>query len=242
MNVQSFLTTARKTVAQWIYPQPPQVSPFKDSTQISVNAKIDLRPSMFYGGGSLVANIKKEFESKTLNFESQKEANQVLLDYTDKGWTLLGIAPEERLALPQMQGVTRVYKSFKPQKCIVTELVTSTFSGEGLPDLVLQTMVSDASDLVMVHAFCGADNCFPSAPSEHNGISCAVFASSSLGNGIQWPVVNGGIDMTIGLAIEPSVLFRAPGNCSSCGHGEHPKGYDLLPSKITVKARVNFLG
>ena len=134
--------------------------------------------------------------------------------------------------LPQISGLTRVYKSFKPTKAILTELVTVQFQNtSGTATRVAN--VSDAADLVLVQAFSGADNCFPNAPTEANGISGPTFANNSLGNGISWPTINGGIDMTVAFAVEQSVVFQVP----------PPAGYtsDDITS-VAVKIRFNLLG
>jgi len=135
--------------------------------------------------------------------------------------------------LPQISGLTRVYKSFKPTKAILTELVTVTFSNDTLGATTRVASVADSADLVLVQAFSGADNCFPNAPTEANGISGPTFANNSLGNGISWPTINGGIDMTVAFAVEPSVMFQvAP-----------PSGYTSNDiTSIVVKLRFNLLG
>lgn len=135
--------------------------------------------------------------------------------------------------LPQISGLTRVYKSFKPTKAILTEMVTTTFQNASFGTATRVAAVSDASDLVLVQAFSGADNCFPNAPTEANGISGPTFANNSLGNGISWPTINGGIDMTVAFAVEQTVLYQvAP-----------PAGFtvdDII--SIVVKLRFNLLG
>jgi hypothetical protein len=135
--------------------------------------------------------------------------------------------------LPQISGLTRVYKSFKPTKAILTELVTVTFTNTTLGATVRVASVSDSADLVLVQAFSGADNCFPNAPTEANGIAGPTFANNSLGNGISWPTINGGIDMTVAFAVEQSVVFQVT----------PPAGYvtDDITS-IVVKLRFNLLG
>jgi hypothetical protein len=135
--------------------------------------------------------------------------------------------------LPQISGLTRVYKSFKPTKAILTELVTVTFTNATLGAATRVANVSDAADLVLVQAFSGADNCFPNAPTESNGISGPTFANNSLGNGISWPTINGGIDMTVAFAVEQSVVYQvAP-----------PSGYTVDDiTAISVKVRFNLLG
>lgn len=135
--------------------------------------------------------------------------------------------------LPQVSGLTRVYKSFKPTKAILTELVTVVFETSALGAATRVAMVADSADLVLVQAFSGADNCFPNAPTEGNGIAGPTFANNSLGNGISWPTINGGIDMTVAFAIEQSVLYQVT----------PPTGYtsDDITS-VDVKIRFNLLG
>lgn len=136
-------------------------------------------------------------------------------------------------SLPTISGLTRVYKSFKPTKAILTELITTTFNTATLGTKVAVASVADAADLVLVQAFSGADNCFPNAPTESNGISGQTFANNSLGNGISWPTINGGIDMTIAFAVEQSALFQVT----------PPVGYttdDIV--SVSVKLRFNLLG
>jgi len=135
-------------------------------------------------------------------------------------------------SLPTFSGLTRVYKSFKPTKAILTELATFTFTSivPGPADIRIARSVQDAADLVLVQAFSGADNCFPNAPTEGNGISGPTFSNVSLGNGISWPTINGGIDMTVAFAIEESLLSQVAA----------PAGYQL--SKVNCKLRFNLMG
>ena len=108
--------------------------------------------------------------------------------------------------LPQISGLTRVYKSFQPEKAILTELIIGVFTnGSGAVQTTVAA-VQDAVDLVLVSAFSGADNCFPNAPSEANGISGPAFAPNSLGNGISWPIIRGGIDMSVAFAVDIAAM------------------------------------
>lgn len=132
-------------------------------------------------------------------------------------------------AIPTYNGSTRVYKSFKPTKAILTELVTYNFVNGAATQKVSQA-VPNSADLVLVQAFSGADNCFPNAPNESNGIAGPTFSFNSLGNGISWPTINGGIDMTVAFGIEESILYNVPA----------PTGYTL--SMIRVKIRLNLMG
>ena len=135
--------------------------------------------------------------------------------------------------LPTVSGLTRVYKSFKPEKAILTEIVIATYQNDSLGTRTKSTPVTNASDLVMTSAFAGADNCFPNAPTEDNGIAGPTFANTSLGNGISWPTINGGIDMTVGFAIEETAQYAV----------DPPSGYtqdDLV--SLVVKVRLALLG
>lgn len=135
-------------------------------------------------------------------------------------------------ALPTISGLTRVYKSFKPAKAILTEIVSVTFQNSS-GTKVKHKAVNQADDLVMIQAFSGADNCFPNAPTEANGVPGPALANVTLGNGISWPTVNGGIDLTVSFAIEPSVLSQV----------DPPAGFtddDIL--QIVVKTRLTLMG
>lgn len=135
--------------------------------------------------------------------------------------------------LPQVTGRTRVYESFKPTKAIVTENILVTFETASLGAVTRAANVSDASDLILVSAFAGAKNCFPTAPDQDTGISGAAFANNSLGNGISWPTINGGIDMVVQFGVEQSVIYQIT----------PPTGYtsDDITS-IVVTVRFNLLG
>jgi hypothetical protein len=244
METKEMLHGIRRAVAEWLMP-PQKQSRYKDSTQIGVTATTELVPSMFFiGGGELVVSMSRGSEIKDLRFPKTRDANSEIARQAEEGWVLKSLSPERTVDLPRMDGRTLVYKSFKPTKAVLTELITVTHTGEGLPDITSSMVVENASDLVLVSAFSGADNCFPSAPSEDSGISGPTFAHDSLGNGISWPVIAGGNDVTLGFAIEQSVLFQVGigGRCTTCGHGDPLKGYDILPSRVSVKARMNLLG
>lgn len=240
MNIQMWLRDTRRAVGQWLLASN-EAYRYLDSTQIGVAAVGEFKPGQFTGGGSLVAAIRKGAEYKTLDYESKVEADAGLAKYLDEGWALEGLNVPQIATLPQVSGITRVYKGFRPQRCIVSEMVTATFSGKGLPDLVRHERVEDASDLVLVQCFAGAENCFPNAPTEANGICGAVFAASS-GIGISWPPFESGTDVAVAFAIEPTILTRASGRCGGCGQGGRFEGYDVIPSSIKLKVRVNFLG
>lgn len=139
-------------------------------------------------------------------------------------------------SLPTFSGLTRVYKSFKPTKAILTELATFTFVSSNVadPTIRIARSIQDSADLVLVQAFSGADNCFPNAPTEGNGISGPTFSNVSLGNGISWPTINGGIDMTVAFAIEESILSQVPTPPPALGV------YHL--DKVSLKARFNLMG
>ena len=135
-------------------------------------------------------------------------------------------------ALPQVSGLTRVYKSFKPAKIILVESVTVLFQNT-LGSRTKAVNVQDAADLVMVSAFAGADNCFPNAPNEANGIPGPALSNVAYGNGISWPTINGGIDLSVAFAIEPTCLSQI----------DPPAGFtedDIV--SVTCKVRLALMG
>lgn len=145
----------------------------------------------------------------------QKTMRSPYRDSTQIGISMVGtftLTSWSGSVLPQISGLTRVYKSFKPEKVILTELVTVTYQNASLGAKSKSKQVDQSADLVLVSAFAGADNCFPNAPNEANGIPGSALSSVAYGNGISWPTINGGIDMTVAVAIEASVLntFDAP--------------------------------
>lgn len=142
--------------------------------------------------------------------------------------------------LPHIVGSTRLYKDFKPTRAILTELVTATWSAEGLPDVEIHESVQDASDLVLFQAFAGAECCFPISD---RGIAGSVFSPVSTGVCISWPVIRSGLDVNIVLAVEQSVLSRTRTNArdesSICTLSPE---YGFLPKSVHVKARLNLIG
>ena len=103
-------------------------------------------------------------------------------------------------------------------------------------DLAAQTVsvsVPDGGDLILVSAFAGSYNCFPTAPNQSTGLSGRALASNSLGNGISWPTINGGIDLSIGFSVKSTAVYRAP----------VPQGYTQADiTSIQVLARLNLMG
>lgn len=245
MNIHGVIYTVRKVAAEWLTPNPPvNRSPYSETTQVGISMTGIITPDQYNQSGAVIAHITKDSENKEIHYASYSEANKGLADYMSAGWEVKSFYPAEEKRLPQLFGSTKVYKAFKPTKCIMTELVIATFEGEGLPDLVIHETVHDAADLVLVSAFASAKNCLMGYPSEAAGISGPTFANNSLGNGLSWTKIVAGEDLTLAIAVESSVLSRAKGGCNHCGHGYagRIKGYNLLPRSVVVKARVNFLG
>lgn len=135
-------------------------------------------------------------------------------------------------ALPQISGLSRVYTSFKPEKAIVEEDLRIVYQNSTGTRTRAKTM-EQGQDLVLVAAFAGALNCFPNAPTESTGISGVALANVSYGNGISWPTLNGGIDMTVTFAVKESALFVI----------DPPAGFtedDIVEVKVSV--RLNLFG
>jgi hypothetical protein len=127
--------------------------------------------------------------------------------------------------------VTRVYKSFKPNKAVVNETVAFTWQPSSGDNFVTYVAVPIPSDILLVSAFSGADNCFPNAPSAETGINCSTFSANALGVGISWPTLNGGIDMTVGFLIRGSVLGYADSSLSAAQAATSPT---LLTATVTI--------
>ena len=172
------------------------------------------------------------------NAPLQKEIRSPYRDSTQLGILITGTVTPSQYAtetnpLPIISGKSRAYQSFKPEKIIMTEVLIATFTNASGVSVKVAASVSDASDLVLVQAYSGNYNCFPNAPDDSNGISGAAFAFNALGNGISWPTINPGIDVSAGIAIEETVLYRVV----------PPDGYttDDLET-VKVKVRVNIFG
>ena len=71
-----------------------------------------------------------------------------------------------------------------------------------------------ASDVLLVGAFVGSKNCFPTAPNNSisGGVNLGAYAPNALGNGISWPTADAGIDITSSeyatIAAEDTALER----------------------------------
>lgn len=169
---------------------------------------------------------------------TQKEIRSPYKDSTQMGVLVTGtVTPSqysvETNPIPILSGKSRAYQSFKPEKLIVTEILIATFTNASEETVKVAASVSDASDLVIVQAFSGNQNCFPNAPDETSGVSGAAFAYNALGNGISWPTINPGIDVSASVGVEETVLYRAT----------PPDGFttdDLVSVKI--KIRLNIFG
>ena len=168
----------------------------------------------------------------------QKELRSPYRDSTQLGILIVGtVTPSQYVsdtaALPILSGQSRAYQSFKPEKMIMTEILIATYTNASDTTVKRAASVSDASDLVLVQAYAGNYNCFPNAPSETTGIAGAAFAYNAYGNGISWPTINPGIDVSAGVAVEETVLYRTT----------PPDGFtidDLV--SVKVKIRINIFG
>ena len=112
-------------------------------------------------------------------------------------------------SLPTVSGRTRVYQSFKPQKAIADEQLLITFRNASLGDTTIAADVADAGDLLLITVFAGNKNCFPTAPDQSTGISGRSLSAQSLGNGVSWPTINGGIDMSVTWGVRKTAAYRA---------------------------------
>lgn len=187
------------------------------------------------GAGNALGQLASRFQGHA---PVQKQLRSPYRDSTQLGILITGNIvpaqfPSDTSALPVLTGKSRAYQSFKPEKVIMTELLIATFTNASSVTAKVAASVTDASDLVLVQAFSGNYNCFPNAPDDSSGISGAAFAFSAYGNGISWPTINPGIDVSAAVAVEQTVLYRVT----------PPDGFttdDLV--QVFVKIRINIFG
>lgn len=136
----------------------------------------------------------------------------------------------------------RTYQPFTPQRAELTEIVTATYRRDSDDsEITLHETISDGADILLVQAFVGFYNCFPHAPTYANGIPGP--ALGRIGN-LNWPAWNADQKLSLGFAIERSILSRARGTCQHCGEpsGHLPDGYNPIPKSIKVQVRLTLSG
>lgn len=145
------------------------------------------------------------------------------------GGTLLPSAWDGK-SLPIIAGRTRIYDSLQSTRLIAHEQLIVTFSNEKGGQTSVAVDVEHAGDLLLIAAFAGKWNMFPTAPGQDTGISGSSLSASSLASDVKWPIP-AGADMTVVCAIRPSALYRA----------EAPDGFTTLAS-IRVIGCLTFFG
>ena len=106
-------------------------------------------------------------------------------------------------------GSSTVYTSFKPNRIVLTQMVTAIFdTGHSHAASVGES--ATASDLLVVGAYSGSLNTFPNAPSAQTGIHGPAIAANAFGVGISWPTVNAGIPVSVNVQVLQTALYRAP--------------------------------
>lgn len=134
------------------------------------------------------------------------------------------------------------YQSFTPQRAELTEIVSATYRrGHDGSEITLHETISNGADALLVQAFVGNLNCFPSAPYTARGIPGP--ALSRIEN-LNWPKWYGDVPLSIAVAIERSILSRARGTCQCCGEpsGRLPPDYNPIPKSIRVQVRLTLSG
>jgi hypothetical protein len=196
-----------------------------------------LQDSEFVGAGSALKKLRGHLGQLAQTRSGRYAPMQRVLRSPFKDSTQIGLTQSVDMFIANNAGasltaVTRVYKSFKPNKAVVTETIRFDWTSNVPGSLAFSTYVSPQTpnDILMVSAFSGADNCFPNAPSAAAGINCSTFSFQSLGVGISWPTLNGGIDMTVGFFVRPSIFSFATGTL--------PTQIATASSLVLVKANV----
>lgn len=210
--------------------EPRPAAPTQRGTQFGVSVNGLFTPSAF--GDVRVRGVfaKEGEDNRTVCLESGRALTAQLTRELERGWELISVAPPTASNLPQMADRARVYQSIRPEKVILDEHLIATFSNANRGDATVAVMVDGAADLILVSAFLGAKNCFPTAPDVEFGISGPALASAGP---LGWPTINGGLDLAVSLAVRPSAIHRVP----------PPEGYTVKDMvSLTVQARVNLFG
>jgi len=157
-----------------------------------------------------------------------------LLDWIEKPWrrehALVGMLCEGSFyptawsgdSLPCIGGLSAPIKvSFWPAEVAVIEIVTATFrqNSPGAQRQIISLNIEDCGDLVMV------SEGVPTMPA-------AAFAAKRGGHRVRWPHAARGVSLSVGFAIEPTVLRRIP----------PPDGFttdDLVSVKIKAQVAVS---
>lgn len=133
---------------------------------------------------------------------------------------------------PTVNGNTRAFVSIKPQKLILDEDLIFTWTNSSGSATTVAS-VDNAGDLLLTSAYVGNKNVFATAPTQGTGFSGRALSNVALGNGVSWPTVNPGIDVTVTIAVKSTAQYRsAP-----------PSGFtqdDLV--SVEVSAQLNVFG
>lgn len=109
---------------------------------------------------------------------------------------------------PTVSGNTRAFVSIKPQKLILDEdLIFNWENSSGTATTVAS--VDNAGDLVLISAYVGNKNVFATAPTQGTGFSGRALSNVALGNGVSWPTVNPGIDVTVTVGVKTTAQYRS---------------------------------
>lgn len=109
---------------------------------------------------------------------------------------------------PTVNGNTRAFVSIKPQKLIIDEDLIFTWSNSSGTTTTVAS-IDNAGDLLLISAYVGNKNVFATAPTQGTGFSGRALSNVALGNGVSWPTVNPGIDVTVTVAVKPTAQYRS---------------------------------
>lgn len=181
------------------------------------NALDRLARERFHAGPPLTKNVRGRLRDST---QLGIQCDGV---FSPRDWTL---GP----ALPVVQGVARLYASFKPEKAIVSETLVATFDGP-LGQTSRAATVADNGDVTMTSLWCGASNLIAGGI---KGSGLSPLSPNSSGNlGGLLPDVPAGLDITAAFEVDASALRQV----------DPPPGYsydDLVSLKVQV--RLNLIG
>lgn len=110
--------------------------------------------------------------------------------------------------LPILSGSTRVPKSFTPTRILLTEIVTAKFEAASYEPVRLPCEVEDCGDLVVLAVSESRDGGIELLQGDSQRFGIPGVSASRRWHDIRWPVIHGGSDLTVKIAVEPTVLHR----------------------------------
>lgn len=110
--------------------------------------------------------------------------------------------------LPIISGSTRVPKSFTPTRILLTEIVTAKFDSASYGPVRLSCEVEDCGDLVVLSISESRDGGIELLQGDSQRFGIPGLGLARRWHDIRWPVIHGGSEISVKMAIEPTALYR----------------------------------